>query len=113
MKTIKVLEKENTGAEYIENLGWLDQPVKDDIVIIDNLKTKKLVKTKELKRDDKVLATEGDFSLIETINTNEYVVKPLDTLEKISKKFNIDYSRLVQINNLSTTKLFIGQVLKL
>ena len=41
---------------------------------------------------------------------NVYVVKPLDTLESISKKLNISISDLKQ--KLGTTNVFIGQKIK-
>lgn len=113
MDIVKVLENEKNGAEYVENVGWLEKKVKDDVVVLENMTVKQLVKSSDVKQSDKVICVEGDFSLITSTSASEYVVKPLDTLEKISKKFNVEYSRLVQINNLSTTKLFIGQVLKL
>ncbi len=45
-------------------------------------------------------------------NYFEYVVKRNDTLYSIAKKFNMTVSELMRINNLNTTALSIGQILK-
>lgn len=45
-------------------------------------------------------------------NYYEYVVKRNDTLYSIAKKFNMTVSELMRINNIETTSLSVGQVLK-
>ena len=45
-------------------------------------------------------------------NYYEYVVKRNDTLYSIAKKFNMTVSELMRINNIKTTSLSVGQVLK-
>lgn len=45
-------------------------------------------------------------------NYYEYVVKRNDTLYSIAKKFNMTVSELMRINNIETTSLSIGQILK-
>ncbi|HBP43625.1 MAG TPA: hypothetical protein DD621_02965 [Clostridiales bacterium] len=44
---------------------------------------------------------------------NIYVVTVLDNLNTIAKKLGIEKSRLIELNNLKTEKLFIGQILKI
>ena len=44
---------------------------------------------------------------------NIYVVTVLDNLNTIAKKLVIEKSRLIELNNLKTEKLFIGQILKI
>ena len=44
---------------------------------------------------------------------NIYVVTVLDNLNNIAKKLGIEKSRLIELNNLKTEKLFIGQILKI
>lgn len=57
--------------------------------------------------------TSGDVCLFKPSNTSIYVVGVLDSLNSVSKKFNIQKQDLIKINNLKTEKLFIGQILKL
>ncbi len=46
-------------------------------------------------------------------NLEEYIVKSGDTLYSISKMFNTTVSELIEFNNLPTTILSIGQILKI
>lgn len=41
----------------------------------------------------------------------KYNVKPLETIEDIANKFNVTVDYIMEINNLNTNKLFVGQVL--
>ena len=50
----------------------------------------------------------GDFLEIPSFKT--YVVKPFDTLEKISKKINVACEEIKQKNNIKN--IFIGQIIK-
>ncbi len=43
----------------------------------------------------------------------KYSVKPLDTLENISKIFGVSIEDIMVVNKLNTKKLFVGQVLYL
>ena len=53
----------------------------------------------------------GDVILINEKNKALYIVKPLDNLDSISKKFMVSTQEIIRKNNLATTKLFIGQKL--
>lgn len=46
------------------------------------------------------------------VNMEEYIVKSGDTLYKLAKQFSTTVSDLMKLNNLATTNLDIGQVLK-
>lgn len=52
----------------------------------------------------------GCVLFINTNQTKTYVVKPLDTIDKIAQKLNVDKNTLIHKNNI--TKLFIGQKLE-
>ncbi len=112
MEKVKVLFKATSGVEYFDNIGWLDGETKD-ISILQNLHTKMIVETKKVKPSYKIIETAGDFALVEFNNGVEYVVKPLDTLQQIAKKFDVKKEDIIKINNLKSEKLFIGQILKL
>lgn len=47
------------------------------------------------------------------VNSNEYVVKSGDSLYSISRKYGVDVDDLMSVNNLKSTVLSIGQVLKI
>lgn len=50
------------------------------------------------------------------IKTNDYLihfVKPTETLESISKTYNITTAKLIEDNKLKNTKLYIGQQIKI
>ncbi len=54
------------------------------------------------------------LTVLLTINTysNTYVVKKGDTLYGISKKYNLEVSKLMKLNNLSSNIIYLGQKLK-
>lgn len=81
-----------------------DNGLKNNLLSIgQNLK----IRTKE---DSIVLECFGnDFS----DNMIEYVVKKGDSLYSIAKKYNTDVSTIIKNNNLKSSKLSIGQILKI
>jgi len=54
---------------------------------------------------------EGDIIVINKPKSIRYVTKPLEKIEDIASKFGIDKSYIMQVNNLNTDKLFVGQIL--
>ena len=50
---------------------------------------------------------------IDTSSYIEYIVNPGDTLYKIGREYNIDIERLLDYNNLDSTILSIGQVIRI
>lgn len=44
-------------------------------------------------------------------NTSKYIVKPGDTLSKIGSKYGISYQTIMKLNNLTSTKISVGQKL--
>lgn len=51
----------------------------------------------------------GDMFIVSS--QEKYVVKPLDTIDKIANKFGVTIDYLINKNNLKTKKVFVGQVL--
>lgn len=51
----------------------------------------------------------GDMFIVSS--QEKYVVKPLDTLEKIASKYGVTTKYLMDKNNLKTNIVFVGQVL--
>lgn len=110
MRIVNVLQYASEGKTRIENVGWVEN-IKDICVLKNNV-FKILKVANDVLPTDKVLAVEGDFALVEVINSDLYMVKPLDTIEKIARKFNITANEIITKNDLKTTRLYIGQVLK-
>lgn len=54
---------------------------------------------------------EGDVVIINKNAKKVYYAKPLDNLFKVAEYLNVDIKTLKQMNNLKSTKLFIGQKL--
>jgi len=81
---------------------------------------KELSELKTKFNSDKILRNNEDIDLYSgewvKVIVNDYTcyfVKPMDTLTKISKQFNIPEDKLIKDNNIKDTKLFIGQRLKI
>ncbi len=55
--------------------------------------------------------SEGDILWIRKKNTCIYVVKPLDTLSKVAKNYNVSKEHIRELNDLKNDKLFVGQKL--
>ena len=55
----------------------------------------------------------GDYTPPETNNSINYVVKSGDSLYKIANKYNTSVSAIMNLNNLKTSNLSIGQTLKI
>lgn len=110
MKEIEILKQKDESSLYDEDIGYykvLKQGM-NDIVIIKNFEYR------TIKRVD-VASLEGNKQfVIETLtNSEKYVVKPLDNLNSISKKFNKSVEEIKSKNNLKSDKLFIGQIINI
>lgn len=64
-----------------------------------------LVLDNDLPIDSKIEV--GDILWIRKRNIALHIVKPLDTFESLSKKYNVSVNHIKSINNITT--LFIGQ----
>lgn len=99
---IKILE--NPIAENIIHRVEKNETI-EQIAKLYNQTKEVLLEVNGLKRQ----IEEGDRLLIPKKNKAIYVVKPLDTIPKIAKKFNVTENQIKKENN--TEKIFIGQVL--
>ena len=54
---------------------------------------------------------EGEVLKIIKKSTLRHVVKPMETLADISKKYNVKIDTLINLNNLTSKRLFVGQIL--
>jgi len=105
------------GYNYVETKKGID-----DIVIVKNYLPNYIYKVKKnetimdiLSRGFMVTGVEnisaGDTIVLSKPKSIRYVVKPLETLEEISRNFGIDKETIMSINDLKSNKLFIGQIL--
>jgi len=62
----------------------------------------------ELSKED---IEPGDIIMLTKIEGKKHIVKPLESLDDISKMYFMDKLDIIQRNNLKTEKLFIGQIL--
>ncbi len=55
----------------------------------------------------------GEWVVIKENKFKIHYVKPMETLLSIADMFNISKEKIIEDNNLTSEKLFIGQVLKI
>ncbi|MBE7077007.1 MAG: LysM peptidoglycan-binding domain-containing protein [Clostridiales bacterium] len=82
--------------------------------------TEKDLITKFNTTKDKIIRNNSDLKYYSgewvKITSNDYithVVKPMETLEKIAKIYDLTKEEIIVFNDLKNEKLFIGQVLKI
>ncbi len=66
-----------------------------------------------LRNNNKLDLYAGEWIKVNVNDFLTYIVKPVETLTDISKKFNVDKNKLMVDNNLTNERLFIGQNLKI
>jgi len=66
---------------------------------------------KMIRNNPNVDLYEGEIIKLIKHSNKLYIVKPMDTLSDIAKKYNTTIENLIDLNNLSSTRLFIGQSL--
>ena len=69
-----------------------------------NIDAKQIIEDNNLSTEE---IAEGDILWIRKRNSFSYVVKPLDTLEKIATLYGVTVEHIKKLNN--TENLFIGQ----
>lgn len=55
--------------------------------------------------------TEGDIIILNKPRNLRHIVKPLETLDMISFKYGVEKNVIIETNQLSGDKLFVGQML--
>lgn len=93
------------NAEYI----W-HQLKKDDTLnnILDQFN---VTQNSIIRNNPNVDLYEGEVIKILKNTHNLHIVKPMETLDSVAKKYNTNIDDLVRVNNLSSKRLFIGQTL--
>ena len=111
MKIIEIIKNKTDESKYDDMLGHyrVVQEGLDDIVLIKNYEYREI---KEVETS--ILGVKNRKYVVRSnINTDKYVVKPLDTLQSIAIKYNKSIEELKKKNHLSNEKLFIGQIIRL
>lgn len=93
---IKNLDKEFLFEVSTSNEQQLKQLLKEKFVVASTLNG----------RDN---YEQGDKLIFKNSNHKSYVVKPLETLNLIAAKFDVTVDHLISVNNLKTSRVFIGQ----
>lgn len=105
------------------NIRYVDiESGTDDVVIVSNyLPYYEYV----VKKDDTLMGilskgykvyntrdiTTGDLIILSKPRSVRYVVKPLEKIDDIAKKFGVATQYIIEVNNLASHKLFVGQIL--
>ncbi len=102
-------KKNNTSSnEYVVKKGDTLYGIANKYnVSIDNLKSYNNLSTDSLSIGQKIKIPDNK------VNSNEYVVKSGDSLYSISRKYGVSVDELMSVNNLKSTVLSFGQVLKI
>lgn len=102
-------KKNNTSSnEYVVKKGdTLYGIAKKYNVSVDNLKSYNNLSTDSLSIGQIIKIPDNK------VNSNEYVVKSGDSLYSISRKYGVSVDELMSVNNLKSTVLSVGQVLKI
>lgn len=102
-------KKNNTSSnEYVVKKGDTLYGIANKYnVSVDNLKSYNNLSTDSLSIGQIIKIPDNK------VNSNEYVVKSGDSLYSISRKYGVDVDDLMSVNNLKSTVLSIGQVLKI
>lgn len=102
-------KKNNTSSnEYVVKKGDTLYGIANKYnVSVDNLKSYNNLSTDSLSIGQIIKIPDNK------VNSNEYVVKSGDSLYSISRKYGVSVDELMNVNNLKSTVLSVGQVLKI
>lgn len=102
-------KKNNTSSnEYVVKKGDTLYGIANKYnVSVDNLKSYNNLSTDSLSIGQLIKIPDNK------VNSNEYVVKSGDSLYSISRKYGVSVDELMSVNNLKSTVLSVGQVLKI
>lgn len=102
-------KKNNTSSnEYVVKKGDTLYGIANKYnVSVDNLKSYNNLSTDSLSIGQIIKIPDNK------VNSNEYVVKSGDSIYSISRKYGVSVDELMSVNNLKSTVLSVGQVLKI
>lgn len=92
-------------AEFV----WYQVQKNDNLNSI--LNTFSTTSNRVIRNNPNVDFYEGEMIKILQPTSTIHIVKPMETLDIIAKKYNTNIEDLVRCNNLTTKRLFIGQTL--
>lgn len=106
---------QNKQGEYIpkilQNTVYLVENAKKDFIYkIQKTDTQETLRKKFGNRNFGYIYA-GKCIYIASSNALKYVVKPLDTLDKVCEKFHMNKDNIIKVNHLKTERLFVGQKL--
>lgn len=114
---IKASEDKILGFNYVEIEKGLD-----DVIVVNNYLTNYLYKVKKNENALDIMSRgfslniireieEGDLLILSKPRSIRYIVKPLENIDNIAKNFGVKKDDIIDMNNLKTEKLFVGQIL--
>lgn len=66
-----------------------------------------------VRNNPKIDLYEGEMIKILLSKQKYHVVKPMENLKIIAQKYNLEEDEIINVNNLSSKRLFVGQRLKI
>lgn len=66
-----------------------------------------------LRNNPNIPLYEGEVVEIKVNNYKMHFVRPMETLDDICKNYGLTKDKIISTNSLNTTKLFIGQTIKI
>lgn len=66
-----------------------------------------------VRNNPKIDLYEGEIIKILLSKQKYHVVKPMENLKIIAQKYNLEEDEIINVNNLSSKRLFVGQRLKI
>lgn len=66
-----------------------------------------------LRNNEDLKIYDGEWVKIKVNNFITHHVKPAESIVDVAKKYNITIEKIMEDNNLNSSKLFIGQTLKI
>lgn len=70
-------------------------------------------KTNIIRNNDSIELYPGEWIKIKVNDYLSHFVKPMETLSKIAKQYDVSIEKLKSDNNLIETRLYIGQLIKI
>ena len=92
----------------------IDLIIKDNGLVDNNLKEGQILRLRVIETElGEIEECYGEEYIPEVNNTNIYIVKKGDNLYSIAKKYNTSVTNILNINNLKSSNLSIGQEIKI
>lgn len=94
----------------LKNFKYRVLPTDTESLIIKDFNTSK---ENIIRNNPNIPIYAGEWIEIKVNDFISHVVKPMETIETISKSYNVEKQDLIDFNSLTSEKLYIGQLIKI